>query len=105
MEDKYETRQIHKKKGEKEMTEIDIFGIKFNTKGKDVKEKSDYTSKETTYTIPKKTMLEKLGFENEKITYINYDYKKGELTIKVKEQDFLDDEDKEELKRSFRNIG
>ena len=66
--------------------EIDLFGIKF---GKDEKDKNDIkqtVSKEVTYEIPKKMLLDKLGFKDEQVKFIKYDYDKGILTIKVKEK-------------------
>lgn len=62
--------------------EFDIFGIKFGT---DENTKNKGRAIEKTYRINKEEMLKDLGFNPKTTTYIAYDYKKGELTIKTRE--------------------
>lgn len=64
------------------MADIDIFGIKFNTG--ESKNKEKYISSEKTYEVPKEILLEKLGFDGEEVTFIQYDYKAKILTVKTK---------------------
>lgn len=57
---------------------IDLFGIKLGTETI-----SEY-KKDETYEINKKQLLEKLGFKEETVTYIQWDYKTGKLKVRGK---------------------
>lgn len=49
------------------------------------------TDVEKTITVDKKELLERLGLENKRVTYINYNYSKGKLIIKCVVEDNEDD--------------
>lgn len=51
---------------------------------KEIEKKGEAYKIEKAYKISKQELLRKLSLNNENVTYIAYDYKKGELTIKTR---------------------
>lgn len=58
--------------------ELDLFGLKLGKKEEETKEYKEDKS----YKITKEQLIEKLGFKTETVTFIQYEYKTGILTIK-----------------------
>lgn len=51
----------------------------------DEEDKTSKYAKSREFEVPKEELCEKLGFKTNQVNFISYDYKKGVLTIKVKE--------------------